>query len=140
MLQKHYTIEEGPFISNLAEDDEEKVELTLKAFSLEGRTLEAKTKLVDNAPTEASNIVQIDQLYSPLYLVKAIKEHTSMSLAEAKDVVDKLKNHFNDGTMVWLPLKVGNTPDCKFTKELWHTISDYMKSMGGNGSFKWHWV
>lgn len=142
MLQKHYTIEEGPFISNLTEDNEEKVELTLKAFSLKGRTLEAKAKLATSVSTKNLGIVQIDHLKEKLCLIKCIKECTNVSLKDAKELVDALVSRFSDGTYVWNPFKVGDEKDCKFTMKNWTAIAFNLGTLCDERgeTFKWHYV
>ena len=142
MLQKHYTIEEGPFISNLAEYDEEKVELTLKAFSLKGRTLEAKAKLATSVSTKNLGIVQIDHFEYKLCLIKYVKECTNIGLKEAKELVDTLISRFSDGTHVWNPFKVGEEKDCKFTMKDWTTIAFHVSAFceERGETFKWHYV
>ena len=142
MLQKHYAIEEGPFISNLTEDDEEKVELTLKAFSLKGRTLEAKAKLATSVSTKNLGIVQIDHLEDKLYFIKYVKECKNISLKDAKELVDALVSRFSDGTYVWNPFKVGDEKDCKFTMKNWAAIAFNIGIACDTAgrTFKWHYV
>lgn len=142
MLRKHYSINESAFIKAIAQNEEEEVELTLKAFSLKGKSKVAVQQIKEEDEKPDFKIVQIDHLNNHLYLVKAIKEVCNVGLAQAKDMTDFIRSHFSDGTSIWNPFKVGDTSDCKFSFEHWSSIVTQVLILADehNTTFKWHYV
>lgn len=146
MLHKHYSIDESAFIKAITENEEEEVELTLKAFSLAQRTQEAKAKLVQEDNSEFQT-VQIDHLDSKLALVKAIKETTELGLVECKAIADQIVSFSTDAKYVFTPFKVGvnnngsiRTGFCTFTTSQWLAICDYLRKNCGINTIKWHYA
>lgn len=146
MLSKHYTIEESAFIKAIAQNEEEEVELTLKAFSLK-----AKSKVAVQQVIEEHDIVNIDNIpdatvkighlgVSKLCLIKAVKETTHIGLEIAKSKIDQIVGFGSNGQFMFVPFKVGSTSSCLFTKEQWLTISNYTNSAYGKDSLNWKYV
>ena len=132
MLQKHYSINESAFIKAIAQNEEEEVELTLKAFSLAPRTQESNFEF---------KTVQIDYVDGKLTLIKAIKETTHLGLAECKAIGDQIVSFTTGGGYVFTPFKVGvNNKVYTFTTSQWTAICDYLLSNYGLNSIKWHYV
>lgn len=136
MLCKHYSIEESAFIKAIAQNEEEEVELTLKAFSIAGKPKD-DVKL-GKSPYAT---VQIDELYNKLQLIKAIKEATKLDLKEAKDFVDTIVSFdskqalsINERMYIFTPFKIG--PNERITVPQWKAIVNNI----GDGELKWHFV
>lgn len=150
MLQKHYSINESAFIKAIAQNEEEKVELTLKAFSL---TAEPKddVKHCINVQTDPFSgkstisdtkfaTVQIDKLSSKLILVKAVKETIGWGLKESKDFVDTIVlferiPETGSHAYVYKPFRVG--PYERITVDQWKAIAN---SIPDDNFIKWHFV
>ena len=139
MLQKHYSIDESAFIKTIAQNEEEEVELTLKAFSLAQRTQEAKAKLAQEDNFEFQ-IVQIDRIDGKLTLIKAIKETTNLGLAECKHIADQIV-YLGKDKLLYNPFKVGvNNKVYTFTTTQWLAICEYLRKNYGMNAIKWHYV
>ena len=142
MLHKHYTINESAFIKAIAQNEEEEVELTLKAFSLAQRTQEAKAKLMIGKSTTSNSpyaSVQITKLSGRLQLVKAVKDITKWSLKEAKDFVDTIvsfKRIPATGIFeyAYKPFRIG--PNERITVRQWKAIAGAIP----NDDIKWYFV
>lgn len=137
MLRKHYSIDESAFIKAIAQNEEEEVELTLKAFSLAQRTQEAEF---------AFRIVQIDHLnVGALYnckstLIKAMKESTKLGLAECKAIADKIVS-FGKDKLLFNPFKIGvSNKVYTFTESQWLALCEYLRNSYGRDAIKWHYV
>lgn len=145
MLHKHYSIDESAFIKAIAQNEEEEVELTLKAFSLAQRTQEAKAKLAQEDEF-AFRIVQIDHLNDgvlyngKLTLIKAMKEFTKLGLAECKAIADQIVS-FDKDKLLFNPFKIGvNNKVYTFTESQWLALCGYLRKSYGIDAIKWHYV
>lgn len=145
MLSKHYTIDESAFIKAIAQNEEEEVELTLKAFSLTQRTQEAKAKLVQEDNFEF-RVVQIDHFNNgsmfdcKIAFIKAIKETININLVECKAIVDQIMS-FGKDKPLFNPFKVGmNNKVYTFTLNQWLAICVYLRTSYGKDAIKWHYV
>lgn len=149
MLRKHYTINESAFIKAIAQNEEEEVELTLKAFSLTGKPQDDVKHCINvqtdplSGKTTISNTkfatIQIDEVCSKLELVKAVKKVTNWDLKNAKDFVDTIISseripQTGIFAYVYTPFRVG--PYERITVDQWKAIV----SISSDKSIKWHYV
>lgn len=132
LLERHYTIKEKNFINAIASNDEERLNLTLKAYTMGAERIDTPT----NVSTKTS-VVAITKLYSKIQFVKAVKEVKNISLKEAKDFADELfiliEGSF--GEFCSLPFIVGDSMDSKFSEEQW---ADVCKCLSNN--MYWEYV
>lgn len=118
-LESHYTIKEKNFINAIASNDEEKLNLTLKAYAIGAELVNAPTNVQTNR-----SVVVIDILHSKLQFVKAIKEAKGLPLKEAKDLADQLlitkEESFRESYSS--PFIIGDSMDSKFSEGQWEKI------------------
>lgn len=134
LLEKYYVIEEKNFIDAIASNEEERLNLTLKAYAMQPKYINTPT----NVPTN-TQVVVINKMQSKLRFVKAIKEvmKENMSLREAKDLADQLLT-FKEGEFGECysePFIIGDSMDSKFTKKQWAEICECLA-----GDMIWKYV
>lgn len=130
LLEKHCAIKEKNFINAIASNEEEKLNLTLKAYAIGAEQR--------NPPTEESTkVVVIERLCSKLQFIKAVKEIKGMGIKEAKDYADNMliecKGTF--GQFYSEHFMIGDSVDSIFSEEQWAKISECLK----DGMF-WRYV
>lgn len=129
LLEKHYAIKEKNFIDTIASNEEEKLNLTLKAYAIGAEQMNTPT----NVPTK---VVVIDKLCSKLQFVKAVKEAKSVGIKEAKDYADHMLVECKEtfGQFYSKPFMIGDSMDSIFT-------SDQLKEITQNvPDLKWRYV
>lgn len=136
LLEKHYVIKEKNFINAIASNDEERLDLTLKAYTMGAEQKNTPTNVPTNTNVSTS-VVVIDNLYSKIQFIKAIKEATHLNIKEAKDYADNILI-YREGTFgisYSKPFKIGDSMDSIFTKEQWEKVC---ASLGDN--MEWRYV
>lgn len=134
LLERQYTIKEKNFIDAIASNEEEKLNLTLKAYVIGAERKNTPTNVPTN--TNVSLIVVINNLYSKSQFIKAIKEVKNLRLTEAKDYADHMLIHREGsfGTSYSKPFMVGDYKDSIFTSDQWAKIC---ASLGDNMEWKY---
>lgn len=119
LLERHYTIKEKSFINAIASNDEERLDLTLKAYTMGAE----RTNTPTNVPTNTS-VVVINSLHAKLQFIKAIKEAKGLPVKEAKDLADQMliTREGSSGEFYSLPFTIGDSMDSKFSKAQWSMI------------------
>lgn len=135
LLERHYTIEEKNFINAIASNEEEKLNLTLKAYAIGAEQINTPTNVPTNTNVSTS-VVVINNLYSKIQFVKAIKEVKNLPLKEAKDYADRMLIYREGafGTSYSNPFIIGDSMDSMFTKDQWAKVC---ASLGDNMEWKY---
>lgn len=123
LLGKHYAIKEKSFINAIASNEEEKLNLTLKAYAMGAEQMNTPT----NVPTK---VVVIDRLSSKLQFIKAVKEAKNIGLKEAKDYADHMLIECKGTSAQFYskPFMIGDSMDSIFTSDQWEKIRKYLEN------------
>lgn len=121
LLERHYTIKEKNFIIAIASNDEERLDLTIKAYVIGAEQKNTPTNT--NVSTDTL-IVVIYNLFSKIRFVKAVREVMGKPLKEAKDYAEQILIYREGtfGTSYSEPFRIGDSMDSIFTKDQWTKI------------------
>lgn len=151
MLKAHYQLENEAFIDSIAENEQEKVDLTLKAFSVQIPKFEqiknsfGNTESVTETMPKTNSLIKITHLCGKINLIKGIKETLSIGLKEAKDISDVIVKHETNwegkAQYTFQPFLIGDDiPKCLFTAEDWFKLCRYMNESFGKDALNWDYV
>lgn len=151
MLKAHYQLENEAFIDSIAENEQEKVDLTLKAFSVQISKFEqiknsfGNTENVTETMPKTNSLIKIMHLSGKLELIKSIRDALSIGLKEAKDKVDEIVTLKTDWEgkrqYTFEPFLIGDDESkCLFTANDWIKVCKYMNESFGKDALNWDYV
>ena len=138
LLERHYAIKEKNFINAIASNDEERLDLTLKAYTIGAERINTPTNVPTNTNVSAKTlVVVINNLYSKTQFIEAVKEAKNLSTKEAMNYANQMfiEKKGKSEQFYSKPFMVGDFKDSIFTSDQWAKICAFLED-----NMEWQYV